>query len=124
MSNECYTSVSIGQECGQMRVSLAWVPKEPQANGMSFGGWVLCDDAGKQSGQDLKLLEDSSGNCPMNWSVESFRINGATVFDLVHTSYPSTRNACADCDTSAGKCLKWNAALLGGGCVVFCLVSS
>lgn len=78
-------------------------------------GWVLCDGPGNSLGKTLSHL---------NWSVESFRINGTTVFDLVHTSYPSTRNVCADSDTLAGKCLKWNAALLRGGCVVFCLVSS
>lgn len=107
-----------------MRVSLAWVPKETRTNGMWFGGWVLRDDPGNSLGKTLSHLKIHLATAPMNWSVESFRINGSTVFDLVHTSYPSTRNACADSDTLAGKCLKWNAALLRGGCVVCCLVSS
>lgn len=64
MSNECYTSVSIGQECGQMRVSLAWVPKEPQANGVSFGGWVLCDDAGNSLGKTSSHLKIHLATAP------------------------------------------------------------
>lgn len=69
------------------------------------------------------LDKDSSGNCSVKWSMGSFKINGTTVFDLSHTSYPNTRNSCLDSDTLARERWKWNTALLQGGCAVFCLLS-